>query len=471
MTDGASSSRPREIDVGEIGVVARRGKQRHRRTRRAATKSSRRYGGSRRHDASAAAASGSAIRKSRRETPLEPENRRAMLLTSQAVQGHCDVQDVSHRLVVTGAYRHVRNPMYLACGHRRSGTAARAAGSPRVRRARGGRGGELRPAVRGADAPPSVRRGVRGVPARRAGVGAAATSLEGMSSGLRRRPRQTPLVLLPQVCREPEWRRGPTRLPTQPRCSAPPRRGSSSSSRRGSPRPSPRSVVPALAPSPSRTWSCSATPSGSWTRPSHRRGSPTRSGTGPGAAPDSLTRQRAHAGGRRAAHSLRGRPASPPIRARCFSTWTSRRPHRRRRQRTWTRCSPRLSPSRDRARHGPACCTPKLLARAPGHADAHVNLGLASRGGPVRRGATHYRAALAARPSDATAAYNLAVALGDQGPHGRGRRMVRDGAPLRSPPGGGALQSRLPPRAAGAAGARAPSLQRIPPDRRLSSPR
>jgi len=58
----------------------------------------------------------------------------------------------------------------------------------------------------------------------------------------------------------------------------------------------------------------------------------------------------------------------------------------------------------------------QLLARAPGHADAHVNLGrLLHEEGRLPEAQTHYRAALAARPADATAAYNLAVALGDQG--------------------------------------------------------
>ena len=58
----------------------------------------------------------------------------------------------------------------------------------------------------------------------------------------------------------------------------------------------------------------------------------------------------------------------------------------------------------------------ELLARAPGHADAHVNLGrLLHEDGRLAEAQTHYRAALATRPGDATAAYNLAVALGDQG--------------------------------------------------------
>jgi tetratricopeptide (TPR) repeat protein len=58
----------------------------------------------------------------------------------------------------------------------------------------------------------------------------------------------------------------------------------------------------------------------------------------------------------------------------------------------------------------------QLLARAPGHVDAHVNLGrFLHEEGRLAEAQTHYRAALAARPGDATAAYNLAVALGDQG--------------------------------------------------------
>jgi tetratricopeptide (TPR) repeat protein len=58
----------------------------------------------------------------------------------------------------------------------------------------------------------------------------------------------------------------------------------------------------------------------------------------------------------------------------------------------------------------------QLLARAPEHADAHVNLGrLLHEEGRLAEARTHYRAALAVRPADATAAYNLAVALGDEG--------------------------------------------------------
>lgn len=58
----------------------------------------------------------------------------------------------------------------------------------------------------------------------------------------------------------------------------------------------------------------------------------------------------------------------------------------------------------------------ELLARSPGHADAHVNLGrLLHEAGQLPAAQAHYRAALAARPGDATAAYNLAVSLGDQG--------------------------------------------------------
>ncbi len=70
----------------------------------------------------------------------------------------------------------------------------------------------------------------------------------------------------------------------------------------------------------------------------------------------------------------------------------------------------------DRAPQRARALYAQLLARAPAHADAHVNLGrLLHEEGRLAEAQTHYRAALAARPGDATAAYNLAVALGDQG--------------------------------------------------------
>jgi tetratricopeptide (TPR) repeat protein len=58
----------------------------------------------------------------------------------------------------------------------------------------------------------------------------------------------------------------------------------------------------------------------------------------------------------------------------------------------------------------------QVLSHAPGHPDAHVNLGRLHHA--ARRFAAaevHYRAALAAQPGDAIAAYNLAVALDDMG--------------------------------------------------------
>lgn len=56
----------------------------------------------------------------------------------------------------------------------------------------------------------------------------------------------------------------------------------------------------------------------------------------------------------------------------------------------------------------------EVLAREPGHADAHVNLGrLLHEEGAADRAAAHYRSALTANPEHATAAFNLGVALED----------------------------------------------------------
>ena len=56
---------------------------------------------------------------------------------------------------------------------------------------------------------------------------------------------------------------------------------------------------------------------------------------------------------------------------------------------------------------------PKVLA--PAHADAHLNLGcLEHEAGQLASAEAHYRAALAARSDDATARFDLAVALEDQ---------------------------------------------------------
>jgi tetratricopeptide (TPR) repeat protein len=56
------------------------------------------------------------------------------------------------------------------------------------------------------------------------------------------------------------------------------------------------------------------------------------------------------------------------------------------------------------------------LALAPGHADAHLNLGrLLHEAGEVAAAGDHYRRAAALRPGEPTAAFNLGVALQDLG--------------------------------------------------------
>ena len=58
----------------------------------------------------------------------------------------------------------------------------------------------------------------------------------------------------------------------------------------------------------------------------------------------------------------------------------------------------------------------QVLARAPSHADANVNLGrLLHERGDLVGAEAHYREALATRPADPTATFNLGVALEDQG--------------------------------------------------------
>jgi tetratricopeptide (TPR) repeat protein len=58
----------------------------------------------------------------------------------------------------------------------------------------------------------------------------------------------------------------------------------------------------------------------------------------------------------------------------------------------------------------------QVLARAPAHADAHINLGrLLHERGDLAGAESHYRHALVHRPDDATATFNLGVALEDQG--------------------------------------------------------
>jgi tetratricopeptide (TPR) repeat protein len=57
----------------------------------------------------------------------------------------------------------------------------------------------------------------------------------------------------------------------------------------------------------------------------------------------------------------------------------------------------------------------EVLARAPRHADAHINLGrLLHERGDFEGAEGHYRQALANRPEDPTAMFNLGVALEDQ---------------------------------------------------------
>jgi tetratricopeptide (TPR) repeat protein len=57
----------------------------------------------------------------------------------------------------------------------------------------------------------------------------------------------------------------------------------------------------------------------------------------------------------------------------------------------------------------------EVLARAPSHTDAHINLGrLLHERGELEGAEGHYRQALASRPDDPTAMFNLGVVLEDQ---------------------------------------------------------
>ncbi len=57
-----------------------------------------------------------------------------------------------------------------------------------------------------------------------------------------------------------------------------------------------------------------------------------------------------------------------------------------------------------------------ILRECPAHTDAHVNLGrLQHAAGRLSAAEAHYRAALLTQPGDGVAAFNLAVALDDQG--------------------------------------------------------
>jgi tetratricopeptide (TPR) repeat protein len=60
----------------------------------------------------------------------------------------------------------------------------------------------------------------------------------------------------------------------------------------------------------------------------------------------------------------------------------------------------------------------QVIAQAPQHADAHINLGrILHERGDLTGAQEHYRRALAIRPNDATASFNLGVALEDSAHH------------------------------------------------------
>jgi tetratricopeptide (TPR) repeat protein len=60
----------------------------------------------------------------------------------------------------------------------------------------------------------------------------------------------------------------------------------------------------------------------------------------------------------------------------------------------------------------------QVIAQAPQHADAHINLGrILHERGDLAAAEEHYRRALAIRPNDATASFNLGVVLEDGGHH------------------------------------------------------
>jgi len=60
----------------------------------------------------------------------------------------------------------------------------------------------------------------------------------------------------------------------------------------------------------------------------------------------------------------------------------------------------------------------QVIAQAPHHADAHINLGrILHERGDLTAAEEHYRRALAIRPNDPTASFNLGVVLEDAGHH------------------------------------------------------
>ena len=104
----------------------------------------------------------------------------------------------------------------------------------------------------------------------------------------------------------------------------------------------------------------------------------------------------------------------------------------------------------------------RALALAPGHADAHLNLGrLLHEEGDLGGAERHYREAAALRPDDPTAAFNLGVALQDLGRQREAADRLPAGARRRPRLRRRPLQPRRPLRGAGRAGRRHPTPQRL----------
>jgi tetratricopeptide (TPR) repeat protein len=68
----------------------------------------------------------------------------------------------------------------------------------------------------------------------------------------------------------------------------------------------------------------------------------------------------------------------------------------------------------------------QVIAQAPQHADAHINLGrILHERGELVAAEEHYRHALATRPNDPTASFNLGVSLEDRGHHAEALEAYR----------------------------------------------
>jgi tetratricopeptide (TPR) repeat protein len=68
----------------------------------------------------------------------------------------------------------------------------------------------------------------------------------------------------------------------------------------------------------------------------------------------------------------------------------------------------------------------QVIAQAPQHADAHINLGrILHERGELAAAEEHYRCALSIRPNDATASFNLGVSLEDGGHHAEALEAYR----------------------------------------------